>query len=185
MCILRRIFSLAFVVLTIVSMAISVCAANACILVNGNAKNYKKWTVILVETDKNWGSNKINFTQTKGSLIYGTSPSRKDTYGAYTIKVTEGKGEKAKTTTYYWKYTKDYPLKLKDNKMYKIEIKPYWPSTIGDQKFKYDLLSTGINHLAGLINKDAGYDKYEWEWSNAPEWKVKSTKAVEWCYSAI
>ena len=122
---MKKTLSLFLAMLLLATMLLQTFAAakNACILVKGDANNYNKWSTILVETKKNWGSNTIKFEQTKGEMVYTGDPGGKDIYGAYTIKVTDKKTKK--TTEHYWKYKKNYTLKLKDSRNYVIEIKPY------------------------------------------------------------
>lgn len=146
----------------------------SCVSIRGSAEDYNKWTKITLETGKNWLSNKITFTQTKGTMSRLGIASQ--TYGAYTIKVRNH--STGVTQTYYWKYSKNYSIKLKDNTTYTIQIKPYLPSTIGDQRLKNKNLSSLI--AQGL----KGYSKDYWEWSNPPKWSIKSTRAVDWCYSS-
>ena len=148
-------------------------ANNACAAVEGNTANHKKWTTITVKTGKNWGSNKITFSQTKGDMHYGWDAFETECYGNYTITVKDHKT--GKTQTFKWKNSANYTLKLKDNRTYTIKIKAYQPETVGHQNLGW---SRWLSRLFG------GYDKDAWCWNNAPTWRVKSTKAVDWCYSA-
>ncbi len=155
-------------------------AKNACIAVSGSAADCNTWKKITVITDKNWGSNKVKFTQTTGTLTYQFySPGQfvSNAYGAYTIRVKDQ--STGKTKEYYWKYQKNYTLKLEDNKTYTIEVKPYQPATVGDQKYKTKTLATKIYQTFGW----RGYNKSNWYWYEAPTWEVVSTKAVNWCYT--
>ncbi len=171
--VLRAIAMLMVIVTLGCGFPISAQAANnTCVAVQGSAANYKKWTTITVTTGKNWGSNKITFTQTTGKMHYGADLFEKDSYGAYTITVKDHKT--GKTQTYYWKYKANYTLNLKDERVYTIKIKPYQPTTVGDQNLGW---TRWFEKLLGA------YDKDEWSWNSAPTWKVKSTKAVNWCYS--
>lgn len=151
-------------------------AANACICVQGSAKTCNKWTKITVETGKNWLSNKITFSQTKGKMNYAGNLFNENSYGAYTIKVTDHTTKK--TTEYYWKYKANYTLKLKDNTTYTIQIKPYQPATVGDQNL-------GCTKSVVLAKASKTYNKNNWSWNSAPTWKIASTKAVNWCYSSL
>lgn len=169
---LKRIMSIILAALTLsLLMAQVTYAANACLYIRGSADDCNSWYTFEVTTGKNWGSNKITFSQTKGKLEYGVTGLTTDTYGAYTIKVTNESTNK--TETYYWKYKSTYSLKLKDNTEYTIKIKPYQPSTVGDQN-----ASTISSTLYKLFRV---YDKNDWHWYDAPTWTVKSTKAVNWC----
>lgn len=147
-------------------------ADNECILVRGSAECSDVWKKFIVETGKNWGSNKITFKQTKGTMEFRNhlQTQTKSLYGAYTIKVDDGNSEK----TYWWKYKQTYTLKLKDNTTYTIKIKPYQPKTVGEQNIK-------SFYRAKLADKMGILDLCSWSWDDAPTWKVTSTKAVDWC----
>ncbi|MBR2986730.1 MAG: hypothetical protein IKC63_01795 [Clostridia bacterium] len=171
-----KIICILLTLITLLGIAqFTVSAANACVNVRGSAADCDKWVTIKVNTGKNWGKNTITFTQTKGVMKYYSSSSNKSTYGAYTIKVTNQ--DTGKTTEYYWKYTKNYTLKLSDNTDYIIKIKPYQPSTVGDQNLKNKSFDTILARLLG------GYRKTGWEWQTPATWTIKSTKAVNWCVS--
>ncbi len=172
-----RVFSLFLVAVTLCcGIQVPASAANnVCVAVTGSASNSSKWTTITVKTGKNWLSNKITFSQDEGKMHYGANTFEEKTYGAYTIKVTNQ--ETGKTKTYYWKYKANYTVKLDDNTTYTIKIKPYQPETVGDQNLKWSK-SVLWDRMLGV------YDKDGWSWSSAPTWRVKSTKAVSWCYSA-
>lgn len=89
----------AFVLVTYMLLMPVQAANNACVLVNGDAKNCNKWYTITLETGKNWGSNKITFAQTKGAMKYGAGMVTDKTYGAYTIKVTDQSTKKQLSIT--------------------------------------------------------------------------------------
>ena len=146
-------------------------AKNVCILFQGSAAKYNTWKTVILKTGKNWGSNNITFTQTKGSLELRNhlQTQTKKIYGAYTIKVDDGNGEK----TYWWKYKETYTLKLNDNTTYTIKIKPYQPKTVGEQNMK--TFFTKALDKAGVSSFNS------WSWKSAPTWKTTSTKAVDWC----
>ena len=163
------------------TQTICMAAENACVLVKGNGDICNRWITISVKTGNNWGRNKITFTQTKGLLNYSGNIVNEKTYGAYTMKVTDHNTKR--TTEHYWKYKKNYTLNLKDNTKYTIKLKAYQPATIGDQRFKRSK-STFIQKFFDATLKQNNYSKYNWSWCEAPEWSVKSTKAVEWCYSS-
>lgn len=171
----KRLFTLLLAVLTLSCSLVlpTNAASNVCLNVSGSAANCDKWTTIVVETGKNWGKNKITFSQTKGRIRYSGSCFDTNTYGAYTIKVTNQ--DTNETETYYWKYKQTYTLKLNDKTTYTIKIKPYQVATVGDQN---------VSNLSSIVHRVCGtYNKNNWSWSSAPTWKIKSTKAVSWCYS--
>lgn len=158
-------------------MAQSVLAAsNVCVNVGGSSKDYK-WTTINVDTGKHWWSNTIKFTQTTGRIGYGAIESvatrKAEVYGGYTIKVDNLNDNKG-PETYYWKYKENYTIKLEDNTKYTIQIRPYLPSTVGDAK-------GGSNIGLWILRRMGDYDKNEWTWYSAPQWSVKSTRAVSTC----
>ncbi len=162
--------------LLVAAIPVTANAANACRNIGGSSSNYS-WTNIDVETGKNWGSNKITFTQNKGNIDYygiGTS-----TYGAYTIVVKEYKnGKVASEKTLYWKYKENYTIKLKDRTKYVISVRPYKTSTVGDQR--------GGCNLSARIHKIAGtYSNTVWGWRTAPTWSASSTKAVSSCDAVV
>ena len=149
-------------------------AQNSCIAIQGSAANYKKATTFTVSTGKNWGSNKIIFSQTKGEMHYGSDVRNYDCYGNYTITVKDHKT--GKTTKYEWRNSPNSPtIRLKDNRTYTISIKPYQPKTVGNQNLSWWSLTRILGKIFGTYNKDY------WSWNSAPTWRIKSTKAVNWC----
>lgn len=181
---MKRKLTTLFLVTFLLSLALcstAFAAQNACVNVSGSASSYNSWKTITIKTGKNWGSNKITFTQTQGEMTYSPQPNATKLYGAYTIKVTDQSTNK--TTEYYWKYTKDYTkIKLEDNKSYTIKIKPYNPKTIAEQKLSSRKTLEGV---LGSMTRQNLYDTSKWYWRSAPTWSVKSTKAVDWCYASF
>lgn len=166
----------AFLLVLIVAFGVlpqkTFAAKNECVLVKGSAEDCDVWKEFMLETGKNWGSNKITFKQDKGKLEYNNHglANTKNLYGAYTIKVDDGNEIKK----YYWKYKETYSLKLKDKTTYTIEIKPYQPETVGEQNYK-SFSYAKLHKKLGIL------DMASWSWSDAPTWEVTSTKAVDWC----
>ncbi len=173
---LRRVLAILLVFVVLLSSSISVAAANACLTVNGKSTNKK--TVITVSTGNAWLVNeKITFTQTKGTISYNNNhcgQSKVDTYGAYTVKVSYKKNGKTYNKSYAWKYTKNFSVTLDKNRTYTITITPYNVNTIG-QYLKQNNKTVKFN---------TAHNSTTFRWSKAATWKVKSTRAVNWCYSA-
>ena len=148
--------------------------------IRGSANDHNKWITFTVSTGSRWlGSDKITFTQTKGSMSVQTDGSGEvstSTYGAYTIRVYNH--STGKTAEYYWKYKKDYPLKLDKNTTYPISIKAYKPQTVGAQ----NCMTANVKLHTILLRIYPADNALNWRWSSSPSWTVKSTKGINWCH---
>ncbi len=176
----RALSLLLAVVMAVGVMTQSVFAAsNVCVDVGGSSKNHV-WTTINIDTgSKKWyqSKNSLTFTQTKGEIGYATVKGSEyaqkiELYGAYTIRV-DNLDDDQGAKEYYWKYKKNYTLKLESDTSYSIQIRPYWPATIGNEK--------GGNAAIRFYKAVKSYHESYWEWIDAPQWSVKSTNKVSTC----
>ena len=120
---MKRFLAILLVVIVCFSMIASVSAANVCGNISGNAKSTKTFTI---NTGSRWlGSDKVKFTQTKGTYEYRTllsSSKTKTDYMCYKVSY-RIKGTSAWTTK-QWK-GKNLTLSLKKNKVYEVKVVPF------------------------------------------------------------
>lgn len=155
----KRIISLILLVAMFASFSINAFAANACTQVSGNSA---KTTTFTVYTGSRWlGSDKIKFTQTKGTmniLSGAMNWKTQSAYDCYTIQYKKA-GDKNWTTKTF--YGSSATLSLAKNTTYTIRIIP------------------GSSQLLQLNR--CGLLKAYMGWKSYPTWKVTSTRGINFC----
>lgn len=158
-----RFMALVLTVITLFStLSISASAATVCSQITGTPKAATTFTI---KTTSRWlASNKITFTQSKGTASFtnwvGVDKNR-STYAIYSItysKIVNGKVVSTKSET--WK-DGSHSIKLDKNSTYKITVTPLSASA-------YTFL---LHPTWGAFNN----------WVKAPQWSVKNVKGVNYC----
>ncbi len=153
---MKRVLAALLVLIFCLSLVSTAFAANVCGNISGNSKSSKSFTI---NTGSRWlGSDKVTFTQSKGTYYYRTpfSSSKKTTdYMCYKIRY-RIRGTSAWTTK-QWK-GKKFTLSLKKNKIYEVKVEPY-------------------------SNIDFGFTKGRTikSWATPSYWSVTSTKGIISC----
>lgn len=153
---MKKILLILLALLVCFSMSTSVFAANVCGNISGNAKSTKTFTI---NTGSRWlGSDKVKFTQSKGTYEYRTpfsSSKTKTDYMCY--KVSYRIKGKSSWTTKQWK-GKSLTLSLKKNKIYEVKVVPFD--------------NIDMSFQTGRQIKS---------WKKLATWKVTSTKGIISC----
>ena len=153
---MKKLISIFLVVLICCSTITCAFAANVCGNISGNSKSTKTFTI---NTGSRWlGSDKVTFTQSKGTYEYSTAFSRSKTANAYMCyKVRYRINGTSSWTTKQWK-GKKLTLSLKKNKVYQVQVIPY------------DNIDMGFQ--TGRAIKS---------WQKLSTWSVTSTKGIISC----
>ena len=142
-------------------LSMTVFAANVCSRIDGSASSA---TSFEITTDKKWHtSNYLILHQRKGkaegSKLINGIPKVYDTYGRYTIIITDSNG---KTTTERWTDGNFKIKNLKSNATYTVNVIPN-----SDQDY--------FNGFTAFIN--CGY----YGWVQPATWYVKKTSGLTLC----
>ena len=154
---MKRILSAFLALLFSFSLFSTVNAANVCGNIYGNANSAKSFTI---NTGKRWlGSDKVTFTQTKGTYEYSTPFSRSKTasgYMGYKVKYRKQGTSSWKTAT--WK-GKTLTLKLSKNTVYDVTVTPF-----NKAEMAFEMGGKNIKR-----------------WKSVATWSVTSTKGIISC----
>lgn len=155
---MKRILSSLLVLVLCFSFFTSAFAANVCGHISGDAQSTTTFTV---DTGKRWiFSDKLTFTQTKGTYIYNTPLSyHKTATGYMRYKVSYRIKGKSGWTTKNWT-GKKLTLSLKKNTIYEVKVAP-------------------MNNADTLLS---GSTKQIQSWKKVATWQVTSTKGIISCY---
>ena len=153
---MKKLLAILLVVIICFSTITPILAANVCGNISGNAKSSKEF---IIDTGNRllW-SDKVKFTQTKGTYEYRTPFSSSKTRTDYMCyKVSYRIRGTSSWTTKTWK-DKNLTLSLKKNKVYEVRVVPF------------DNLD--MSFQTGRQIKS---------WKKVATWSVTSTKGINYC----